>query len=97
MSELVAKSSIEADAALKADLENSVEELGALKKAADNGFAYDQMLERGNKDGEALIMAAVDALVKQTKSIERATDSLGLQGIDFEGSDSLDNPTAVFE
>jgi putative iron-regulated protein len=97
LSELVAKSSIEADAALKADLENSVEELGALKKAADDGFAYDQMLERGNKDGEALIMAAVDALVKQTKSIERATDSLGLQGIDFEGSDSLDNPTAVFE
>ena len=72
-------------------------ELGALKLAADNGFAYDQMLEKGNKKGEMLIMNAVNALVAQTKSIERATIALGLTQIAFEGSDSLDSPDTVFE
>jgi putative iron-regulated protein len=39
----------------------------------------------------------VDALVTQTASIERAVGVLGLSQIDFEGSDSLDNPNAVFQ
>ena len=71
--------------------------LGALKEAADGGFAYDQMLERGNEKGEMLIMGGVNGLVDQTKSIERAVAALGLDNIEFEGSDSLDNPSAVFE
>ena len=69
----------------------------ALKAAADGGFAYDQMLEAGNKEGEALIMGAVTALVTQTASIERAVTVLGLTPTGFEGSDSLDNPSAVFQ
>ena len=71
--------------------------LGALKAAADGGFAYDQMLERGNAEGEALIMAGVNGLIDQTKTIERVVTALGLDGIEFEGSDSLDNPSAVFQ
>ena len=55
------------------------------------------MLERGNDKGEALIMGAVNALVDQTASIERAVAVLGVDQIDFEGSDSLDNPNAVFQ
>ena len=42
-------------------------------------------------------MSAVDALVSQTKSIERAVTALNLDQIGFEGSDSLDNPNAVFQ
>jgi len=57
----------------------------------------DMMLERGNAEGEALIMGAVDALVDQTRSIERAVAVLGVDQIEFEGSDSLDNPDAVFQ
>jgi putative iron-regulated protein len=71
--------------------------LGALKDAADNGFKYDQMLERGNAKGEALVMAGVDGLVDQTRSIERVVAALGLDSIAFEGSDSLDDPDAVFQ
>ena len=55
------------------------------------------MLERGNAAGEALILSAVDALVAQTRSIERAVAVLDLDGVGIEGSDSLDNPAAVFE
>ena len=39
------------------------------------------------------MQAAIDALIDQTKSIERAVDALKLDAIAFEGSDSLDRPT----
>ena len=42
-------------------------------------------------------MGGVNALIDQTRSIERAVSALGLDAIAFEGSDSLDNPSAVFE
>ena len=71
--------------------------LGRIKTAAEAGFAYDMMLERGNAAGEALVMGGVNALVDQTRSIERAVAALNVAEIAFEGSDSLDNPNAVFE
>lgn len=97
ISDLVASADRSIDATLRADLAATMVELGELKAAADGGFSYDQMLERGNAEGEALILDAVNALIKHTKSIERATTALGLGMIAFEGSDSLDNPTAVFQ
>lgn len=97
LSELVAAKDAAVDAQLKAELDASVAALQAIKTAAEGGFAYDQMLEAGNKDGEALIMGAVNALVTQTASIERAVTALGLSKIGFEGSASLDNPNAVFQ
>lgn len=97
LSDLVAAADPEVDATLKADLGDTMFKLATLKSAAEAGFSYDMMLERGNEKGEALIMAAVDALVEQTKGIERAVAALDLDQIGFEGSDSLDNPDAVFE
>ena len=41
--------------------------------------------------------AVIDALTVQTRSIERAVAALELEPIAFEGSDSLDNPEAVFQ
>ncbi len=55
------------------------------------------MLERGNSGSEALIMGGVDGLIGQTRSIERVVTALGLDGIAFEGADSLNNPNAVFQ
>ena len=55
------------------------------------------MLERGNAEGEALVMGAVNGLIDQTRSIEKVVAVLGLDAIAFEGSDSLDNPDAVFQ
>lgn len=65
--------------------------------AADRRLAYDRMLAAGDARGEALIMGAVEALVTQTASIKRAVAALGLPPVTFEGSDSLDNPNAVFQ
>ncbi len=97
LSSLVAAADAGLDKELTGKLEVTMVALGDLKAAADGGFAYDQMLEAGNEKGEALIMGGVNGLVDQTKSIERAVTVLGLDNIAFEGSDSLDDPDAVFE
>lgn len=97
LSELVAAVDPGIDAALKTELDASVAALGAVKTAAEAGLAYDQMLAAGNAEGEALIMAAVNALVTQTSSIDRVVTALGLSKVSFEGSDSLDNPGAIFQ
>jgi len=89
------------DPALGGEMEGKLGEtmmgLGRIETAAEGGFSYDRMLERGNAGGEALIMGGVDALIDQTRSIERVVAALGVDAIAFEGSDSLDNPDAVFQ
>lgn len=97
LADLVQQSDAGLAAELGGKLDGSILALGRIKTAAEAGFAYDQMLERGNANGEALIMGAVDALVDQTRSLERVVGQLGLEEIAFEGSDSLDNPSAVFQ
>jgi putative iron-regulated protein len=97
LADLVAAVDPGVDRQLRTELDASVAALGAVKAAADGGLAYDQMLAPGNAEGEALILGAVDALVTQTASIERAVTALGLAGVSFEGSDSLDSPDAVFQ
>ena len=97
LSELVAAANPAVDAQLTTELAASVAAMAAIKVAAEGGLAYDQMLGAGNKAGEALIMGGVNALVTQTASIERAMTALGLTVAGFEGSESLDNPGAVFQ
>jgi putative iron-regulated protein len=96
LSDLVAATAPDVDAQLKRELDATMAALGALKAAAEGGMAYDQMLAPGNAEGEALIMGGVNGLITQTASIERAMTALGLTAA-FEGSDSLDNPNAVFQ
>ncbi|PRY24195.1 putative iron-regulated protein [Aliiruegeria haliotis] len=83
--------------ALKADIETTMEKLGAIVASAEAGTAYDQLIAAGNEDGNALVQDAIDALVAQTRNIDRAVTAIGLEKIDFEGSDSLDSPNAVFQ
>lgn len=97
LSDLVAEKDATLDGEMQAKLATTMRSLGALKITAEAGFAYDQMLERGNAGGESLIMAGVNGFLDQTLTIERLVAELDLGGIAFEGSDSLDNPTAVFE
>nr|WP_208352085.1 imelysin family protein [Pseudaestuariivita rosea] len=97
VSDLVVATDPELDAEMQEKLSATMMALGRIKTAAEAGFAYDQMLERGNEAGEALIMGGVNGLIDQTRSIERVVAALDLDQIEFEGSDSLDNPDAVFQ
>ncbi len=97
LSDLVLAADPSLDAEMKAKLANTMQALGRLKSTAEAGFAYDQMLERGNEGGEVLIMGGVNGLIDQTKTIERVVAALDLDQVSIEGSDSLDNPGSVFE
>ena len=70
----------------------------AIKDTADRGeMAYDQMIGEDNPEGNALVQAAIDALLDQTRTIEKIVVALDLGPLAFEGSDSLDAPEAVFQ
>ncbi|WRY35093.1 imelysin family protein [Thioclava litoralis] len=96
LSGLVAAKDADVDAQLTKDLDASVAAAAAIKAKAESGMAYDQMIALGNDEGAALVTGLVDALVAQTRTIERAVTVLGAE-VEIEGSDSLDNPDAVFQ
>jgi putative iron-regulated protein len=85
------------DKELSGKLDTTVAKMEAIKARADAGEAYDQQIAEGNTEGNATVQAAIDALVDQTKSIERVVGALKLDTIAFEGSDSLDAPDKVFQ
>lgn len=97
LADMVAETDADLNTEMQAKLSKTMMALGRIKTAAEAGFAYDQMLARGDAGGEALIMGGVDALIDQTRSIERVVTTLGLDQIAFEGSNSLDDPNAVFQ
>ncbi|MBY8976869.1 peptidase [Rhodobacteraceae bacterium NNCM2] len=97
LADLVTETDAETDARMEASLASTMEALGKIKSTAESGTAYDQMLAADNAEGNALVQSAIDALVAQTREIERVVATLQLEPISFEGSDSLDNPNAVFE
>lgn len=69
----------------------------AMVARAEAGEAYDQMIGEGNEVGNGIVQAVIDGLVDQTATIERVVVALGLENIEIEGSDSLDDPNAVFQ
>ena len=95
ISDLVRAKSPEVDAEVRAKLDATMNAMNALYLRAATTESYDQMIGEGNDEGNAVVQHAVDALLDQTKSLERAVAALDLQSIKFEGSDSLDNPDKV--
>ncbi len=97
LSELVAAKDAALDTEMKAKLTKTLDAMNAMAKRAETVEAYDQMIGEGNAEGNATVQAAIDGLIDQTKTIERVIASLDLGTIELEGSDSLDNPNAVFQ
>jgi len=97
LSDLVAAAAPDVDSALRGQLDATIAAMEAIVKSAEGGEAYDQMIAEGNGAGNARVQAAIDALTAQTGGIERAVAALQLAKVAFEGSDSLDDPEAVFE
>lgn len=97
LSDLVAKADSAIDAEITGKLMHTVTAMAVMKARAESVEAYDQMIGEGNVQGNAVVQAAIDGLIDQTRSIERAATVLNVGKISFEGSDSLDDPGAVFE
>ncbi|KQZ93839.1 peptidase [Mesorhizobium sp. Root157] len=97
LADLVKEVDAALDAELSGKLDVTVAKMEAIQARAVGGEAYDQQIGEGNTEGNATVQAAIDGLVDQTKSIERAVSALKLDAIAFEGSDSLDAPDKVFQ
>jgi len=95
ISDLVKAKSPEVDAEVRAKLDATMKAMNVLYLRALTTESYDQMIGEGNDEGNAVVQHAIDALLDQTKSLERAVATLDLKSIKFEGSDSLDNPGKV--
>ncbi|WP_320200146.1 imelysin family protein [Agrobacterium sp. rho-13.3] len=97
LSQLVAASDKTLDAEMQGKLNKTLDAMHTMEKRGQTVEAYDQMIGEGNKDGNAVVQAAIDGLLDQTKTIERVIAALDLGKIQLEGSESLDNPNAVFK
>ncbi|APG83110.1 iron-regulated protein A precursor [Sinorhizobium americanum CCGM7] len=97
LSELVAATDAALDKEMTTNLATTVEKMQAMAKRAETGEAYDQMIGENNTEGNATVQAAIDGLIAQAKTVERVIAALDLGTIELEGSDSLDNPNAVFQ
>jgi len=85
----------EAAARVDQAMADTTAKMTVMKDTADSGkMAYDQMIGPDNAEGNKIIDDVVTALVAQTKAVEGLVTALNLT-ITVEGSDSLDNPSAV--
>ena len=80
----------------KKSIKNTLKSMKKIVKSANKGVTYDMLIAEGNEKGNKLIQNAVDSLIKQSKNIELAAAALNINNLQIEGSDSLDNPDAVF-
>ena len=92
VSDLVKAKSPEADAPYAKSSTRPSPPSTKLKQRGETVEAYDQMIGEDNEEGNAVVQAGIDALLEQTKAIERAVATLDLKAIEFEGSKSLDDP-----
>lgn len=97
LSSLVKEKDTKLDAEVRAKLDATVAAMQAMRDRAEKVETYDQMIAEGNKEGNAVVQAAIDRLIDQTRSLERVIALLDLGDVAIEGSDSLDKPDAVFK
>lgn len=97
LSDLVKARDAKLDEEVRSKLHATYEAMATMKQRAETLETYDQMIAQGNTEGNAVVQAAIDALIEQTRSLERVIAALELGTVELEGSDSLDQPGAVFQ
>ena len=78
-----------------ARLEETESAMSAMVDAAEQGKPFDVLIGRDNTEGEVIIDRIVDALMEETRTIEKIINELDLNNVSIEGSTSLDDPTSI--
>ena len=98
LAQVIADKDAALDGEIQALLADTVAKMEVMAERAEGGEAYDQQIGEGNTEGNAVVQAAIDGLIAQTRGIERAVALLNLgDAVTIEDSDSLSNPDAVFQ
>ena len=95
ISDLIKAKDPKVDAEVVKALDATMDAMNTIYLRALTTESYDQMIGEGNDEGNKVVRDVVDALLVQTKAIERAVRTLDLKAIEFEGSDSIDAPDKV--
>ncbi len=95
LSDIVAAVDEASDKRMRETLDETMKKMQVIVDSAKAGQAYDQLIGDGNEEGNAKVMAAIDALLAQTRAIEAVVGTLALGELAFEGSDSLDAPEKI--
>jgi len=95
LSDLVRVANPGLDDEMRGKLSATESAMQAMVDEAATGNTVDVLISEGNEAGNKVIQNVVDALVSQTKTTEKIVVALGLDALEIEGSDSLDNPVAV--
>ncbi|MBJ7537591.1 imelysin family protein [Marinomonas transparens] len=97
LSSLLIQQGSDLDKKMKAKLQNTEMAAQAMVDAAEQGQTFDVLIAMHNTSGNELVQNFVNALIDGTQTTEEIIQYLDLQNIELAGSDSLDNPSAVFE
>jgi putative iron-regulated protein len=95
VSDLIKAKSPETDQEMRAKLAATMDAMGTIYARGIMVESYDQMIGEGNGEGNVVVQKAINSLLDQTKSIERAVAVLDLKKIEFQGSDSLGSSEEV--
>lgn len=76
-------------AEMQARLESTDLAMLALLDEAEQGNTFDVLIASNNTRGEEIVTTIVDALMEETRTIEKIIRELNLQNVSIEGSDSL--------
>lgn len=95
LSDLVSQVSPALDNEMKAKLLATESAMQTMVDQAIKGNTFDVLIGEGNTEGNLVVKTIVEALVAQAKTTEKIIDTLALGDIQLEGSDSLDQPSAV--
>lgn len=95
LADLLAAKAPAVDRDMRNKLEVTEAAAQAMVDAAAKGQTFDVLIGENNAPGNQMVQNFVDALSSETKAVENAIAVLKLDDIELEGSDSLDNPTAV--
>jgi len=96
LSQLVIQEAPAVSAEMMARLEETEFAMTAMVAEASRGNTFDVLIGRDNTEGEAIVTRIVDALMEETRTIEKIINELALTNVNIEGSDSLDNPEVIF-
>jgi putative iron-regulated protein len=98
LSQVIAAKDPALDGEIRELLDDTIAKMNVMAERAEAGEHYDQQIGEGNTEGNAVVQAAIDGLIAQTRGIERAVALLDLgDAVTIEDSDSLSNPDAVFQ
>lgn len=95
LSDLVKRVDTALDQEMRSKLDITEAKMQAMVDEAQKGNTFDVLIGANNTAGNQIVKEVVDALVDQAKTTEKIIVALGLENIEFEGSDSLDNPASI--